>query len=322
MSGWYRKRHSDGAKNEKTTFSYPNTSGRWLRNLSHRNARLKINSMDGLSGMAYAEVADWTRSRQTIFILLDDSRRVIYIKLIRGVARIPRKLEANLLPLRLVSQNGHAWLQAVGIKRAKVAPLLKTKENSFFSFLNVAVRRSVVVWEWCADSSAAALSLWPVKKKQKKTSEIAHIEYLRDPAWNAETLSIGGRKPHMYQVHFWNSPWFLNELGPCFASATGGQALTVLCASSTKVRLNGKGDGNKRCLSSGCSANTDSARGHCARRRDRPTLLALQTLPAVQSELPVRAHVLMHLCPSITAVTYKYGATPWVNALCLTFTGM
>lgn len=59
--------------------------------------------MDGLSGMAYAEVADWTRSSQTIFILLDDSRRVIYIKLIRGVARIPRKLEANLLPLGLVS---------------------------------------------------------------------------------------------------------------------------------------------------------------------------------------------------------------------------
>lgn len=85
--------------------------------------------MDGWSGMAYAEVADWTRSRQTIFILLDDSHRVIYKKLIRGVARIPRKSKANLLPLGLVSQNGRAWLQAVVIKRAKVAPLLKTKRN-------------------------------------------------------------------------------------------------------------------------------------------------------------------------------------------------
>lgn len=128
MSGWYRKRHSDGAKNEKTTVSYPNTSGHWLRNLSHRNARLKINSMDGLSGMAYAEVADWTRSSQTLFVLLDDSRRVIYIKLIRGAAGIPRKLEANLLLLGLVSQNGRAWLQAVVIKRAKAAPLWKTKQ--------------------------------------------------------------------------------------------------------------------------------------------------------------------------------------------------
>lgn len=323
MSGWYRKRHCDGAKNEKTTFSYPNTSGHWLRNLSHRNARLKMNSMDGLSGMAYAEVADWTRSSQTIFILLDDSRRVIYIKLIRGVARIPRKLEANLLLLGLVSQNGSAWLQAVVIKGAKAAPLLKQNKTAF-SPSWMTVRRSVVVWEWRADSSAAALSLWPVKKHtKKKTVKLQTLNIcVCDPAWNAETLSIGGRKPHMYQVHFWNSLWFLNELGPCFASATRGQALTVLCASSTKVCLNGKGDGNKRCLSSGCSANTDSARGHCARRRDRPTLLALQTLPAVQSELPVRAHVLMHLCPSITAVTYKYGATPWVNALCLTFTGM
>lgn len=155
MSGWYRKRHSDGAKNEKTTFSYPNTSGHWLRNLSHRNARLKINSMDGLSGMAYAEVADWTRSSQTIFILLDDSRRVIYIKLIRGVARIPRKLEANLLPLGLVSQNGRAWLQAVVIKRAKAAPLLKTKQP----FLILECGSKEV---WRAAYSAAALSLWPV----------------------------------------------------------------------------------------------------------------------------------------------------------------
>lgn len=77
---------------------------------------------------------------------------------------------------------------------------------------------------------------------KKKKSEIAHIEYLCDPAWNAETLSIGGGETHghMYQVHFWNSPWFLNELGPCFASATLGQALTVLCASSTKVCLKDK----------------------------------------------------------------------------------
>lgn len=204
----------------------------------------------------------------------------------------------------------------------KAAPLWKTKQNSLFSFLNVAVRRSVVVWEMACWLLCSSFVFVTCPTPPQKPSKIAHIEYLCDPGWNAETLSIGGRKPHMYQVHFWNSPWFLNELGPCFASATWGQALTVLCASSTKVRLNGKGDGNKRCLSSGCSANTDSARGHCARRRDRPTLLALQTLPAVQSELPVRAHVLMHLCPSITAVTYKYGATPWVNALCLTFTGM
>lgn len=56
-----------GAKNKKTTFSYPNTSGHWLRNLSHRNARLKINSMDVLSGMAHAEVADSTRSSQFFF---------------------------------------------------------------------------------------------------------------------------------------------------------------------------------------------------------------------------------------------------------------
>lgn len=54
--------------------------------------------------------------------------------------------------------------------------------------------------------------------------------------------------------------------------------------------------------------------------------LALQTLPAVQSEacmrVCARVHVSMHLCPSIAAVRYKYGATPYVNALCLTFTGM
>lgn len=53
------------------------------------------------------------------------------------------------------------------------------------------------------------------------------------------------------------------NLALCFASATRGQALTVLCASSTKaslrVCLNAKGDGNNRCLSCGCSANTDSA---------------------------------------------------------------
>lgn len=67
----------------------------------------------------------------------------------------------------------------------------------------------------------------------------------------------------MYQVHFWNSSWFLNELGPCFLNATQGQAFLVFVCVFTKVSLivylTGKGT-EIQAVWAGRSANTDSAR--------------------------------------------------------------
>lgn len=65
MSRWYMKRHSDGAKKGKTAFLYPNISAHWYRNLNLPNAMLKINSMDGLRGIAYAEM-ERMEDRQTL----------------------------------------------------------------------------------------------------------------------------------------------------------------------------------------------------------------------------------------------------------------
>lgn len=63
----------------ETASLYPNTSGHWYRNLSLSNARLKINSMDGLRGMAYAETKCF-ESSQTLFrkpsLIQSDLRRV------------------------------------------------------------------------------------------------------------------------------------------------------------------------------------------------------------------------------------------------------
>lgn len=61
----------------------------------------------------------------TIFILLDDSSRVDLYEAYQRSSKIPRKLEANLLRLRLVLQNGCAWLKTVVIKTEKVTSSLK-----------------------------------------------------------------------------------------------------------------------------------------------------------------------------------------------------
>lgn len=113
----------------------------------------------------------------------------------------------------------------------------------------------------------------------------------------------------MYQVHFWNSGWFLNELGPCFLSATRGQAFPVCVCVFTKVSLSvleWQADGNKHCLS-WVQCKHRQCMGHCVRQRRMNDPLTLQTLPAVQSEVcmsvcecaSVHALVLVHSCGQI-----------------------
>lgn len=77
----------------------------------------------------------------------------------------------------------------------------------------------------------------------------------------------------MYQVHFWNSRWFLNELGPCFLSATWGQAFPVcvcLYKSQPQSVLEWRWDGNTGCLSY-VQCKHRQCMDHCVRHRGERT---------------------------------------------------
>lgn len=104
-----------------------------------------------------------------------------------------------------------------------------------------------------------SLSLWlPLWGKWNSTRLISPWPWLECQNIIKEKGKTHG---NMYQVHFSNSSWFLNELGPCLASATCGQAFPGLCMSSQKQTskcLNGKGT-ETSAVWARCSANTDSA---------------------------------------------------------------
>lgn len=58
-------------QNRKAMILYPNISDQWYRNLDLPNAILKINSLDGLRGMTYAE-SECIENTQTLLIYLID----------------------------------------------------------------------------------------------------------------------------------------------------------------------------------------------------------------------------------------------------------
>lgn len=76
--------------------------------------------MDGLSGMAYAGVADWIQSSQQFFILLDDSSRVDLYEAYQRSSKIPRKFRSKPPPAQVSFTE---WLKTVVIKTEKVISL-------------------------------------------------------------------------------------------------------------------------------------------------------------------------------------------------------
>lgn len=125
-------------------------------------------------------------------------------------------------------------------------------------------------------------------------------------------LPEGTTQGEMYQVHFWHSSWFLNELGPCFSKCGLRPSLTgFVCASSQKPASEcaWMAMGRKWTLFELGAVQTQTVHGSlCETERRRNDPLALQTLPAVQSQVPmcvcaacarVRALVPVHSCGQI-----------------------
>lgn len=121
----------------------------------------------------------------------------------------------------------------------------------------------------------------------------------------------------MSQVHFWHSAGFLNELGQVWP-----EAKSCVCLHKSRPRV----CGSPRCLS-WAQRKHRRCMGHCVRQGGpRMTRSHCKHSQRVRdaARACVCAHVRAsaHVCPSKAAVRYKYGATPWVNAHCLVFTGM
>lgn len=152
------------------------------------------------------------------------------------------------------------------------------------------------------------------------------------PARGGQNVSSAFLK--FYSISQWTWPLFSEcDPGPCLVSlCVSSQKPAWVCAWMArrwKYRLFELG-----------AVQTQTVHGSLCRTESKTNdPLTLQTLPAVQREvntslprLPppslslsegVRACVCARaIVPVIAAVRYKYEATPWANALCLTFTGM
>lgn len=123
---------------------------------------------------------------------------------------------------------------------------LVSRHSSWCSFF-----RTESLWTECTSFfQTESLSLWlPLWGKWNSTRLISPWPWLECQNIIKEKVKRHG---NMYQVHFSNSSWFLNELGPCLASATCGQAFLGFVYVFTKADLKvleWQGDGNERCLS-------------------------------------------------------------------------
>lgn len=253
-------------QNRKTAFLYPDVSGHWYRNLNLPNAMLKINSMDGLRGMAYAE-AERTESGQTLEKKslrpsADALTPVTYIKMgwSDSICNVSHHLRQLLFYKK--KQSGVRFLSIFFINRYRWALWRKWGQLASSGCVNS-------VCQLPPDSRFVFVTAI-VKETQQRVTNIlvTLIGMLEHYQWP---------RSEMYQVHFWNSPRFLNELGPCFPNAAQGQAflfffflVCVFHKSQPRSVLERHGDGNAGCLS-WAQCKHRQRTDHCVRRSGGPT---------------------------------------------------
>lgn len=153
--------------------------------------------------------------------------------------------------------------------------------------------------KWIQKALFCGLGLQPTCSRSSVTSKISpnctNVISLwpRLECWNILNSTLG----HMYQVHFWKSPWFLNELGPCFASATKPWQFCVRLQQKRASEWAWMPKGTETAAVWAVGAvQTQTAHGALCETQGTNNTLTLQTLPAVQSELCVCVHASTRIC--------------------------